>query len=326
MNTVEGYVAPPTDLKNGDAGRQRKLTAAALLDWYASMGCTDVVADFGTDWPAKQNQPPGLEIREALANRQSDRSEPPAGGTQTLLNPSSRTIAGAATTAQSSTVPKPPPKAPPATTPSRSSSRSAPTDATIAAARAAAAAAPDLAALTKTIADFDGCGLKRTAKNVCVYRGAQASRIVVIGEAPGRDEDLQGKPFVGRAGQLLDQMLKAIGLTEDNTHITNVVYWRPPGNRAPTPQEAQTCRPFLEKQLELVDPNVVILMGGSAAKQLFETSDGIMRTRGKWKKVEIGGRQRDAIATLHPAYLLRTPSAKHMAWKDLQAVKKKLSE
>jgi DNA polymerase len=131
------------------------------------------------------------------------------------------------------------------------------------------------------------------------------ARFMLIGEAPGRDEDLEGKPFVGRAGQLLDKMLAAIQLSEQNAHITNIVYWRPPGNRTPTPQEAQVCRPFLERQVELVAPELVVLLGGAAAKHLLEVADGIMRIRGKWREIEIGSVKVRAIATLHPAYLLR---------------------
>ena len=148
---------------------------------------------------------------------------------------------------------------------------------------------------------------------------------MLIGEAPGRDEDLEGKPFVGRAGQLLDKMLAAIGLAEADVHITNIVYWRPPGNRTPTPQEAQVCRPFLERQVELVAPEVVVLLGGAAAKHLLEVAEGIMRIRGTWRDVEIGSARARAMATLHPAYLLRTPAAKRLAWRDLLAIKSALS-
>ena len=142
-----------------------------------------------------------------------------------------------------------------------------------------------------------------------------------IGEAPGRDEDLQGKPFVGRAGQLLDKMLAAIGLTEEDAHITNIVYWRPPGNRTPTPQEAQVCRPFLERQVELVAPDIVLLLGGAAAKHIFDVPEGIMRMRGKFRDVRSAAQAVRALATLHPAYLLRTPAAKRLAWRDLLTVK-----
>ncbi len=171
---------------------------------------------------------------------------------------------------------------------------------------------------------FEGCGLKATAKNLCLYRGADTAPLMIIGEAPGREEDLEGKPFVGRAGQLLDKMLASIGMYETNTHITNIVYWRPPGNRTPTPQEALACRPFLERQVALVRPKVVLALGGAAAKHLFDVADGIMRIRGKWRELNLGGTNVKAMATLHPAYLLRTPAAKNMAWRDLLAVKAEL--
>ncbi len=144
---------------------------------------------------------------------------------------------------------------------------------------------------------------------------------MIIGEAPGRDEDLEGRPFVGRAGQLLDRMLAAIDLDESSVHITNVVYWRPPGNRTPTPQETQICRPFLERQVELVKPDVILLLGGASAKTVLDTTDGIMRVRGKWREAKFGQVNVRALATLHPAYLLRTPAAKRMAWRDLLVLK-----
>jgi DNA polymerase len=194
------------------------------------------------------------------------------------------------------------------------------------AARSAAGQAGSLDELHAALGKFDGCGLKATAKNLCFYRGAAKARLMLIGEAPGRDEDLQGKPFVGRAGQLLDRMLAAIGLSERDAHITNIVYWRPPGNRTPTPQEAQVCRPFLERQVELVEPELVLLLGGAAANHIFGATEGIMRVRGKWREVAIGSRTVRAIATLHPAYLLRTPAAKRLAWRDLLAVKTALSD
>lgn len=189
------------------------------------------------------------------------------------------------------------------------------------AARAASGHAASLEELRAALAGFDGCALKATAKNLCFYRGAAQSRLMLIGEAPGRDEDLQGKPFVGKAGQLLDKMLAAIGLSEADAHITNIVYWRPPGNRTPTPQEAQVCRPFLERQAELVAPDFVLLLGGAAAKEVLGVLDGIMRVRGKWREITLGSCKVRVLATLHPAYLLRTPAAKRLAWRDLLAVK-----
>jgi DNA polymerase len=180
-------------------------------------------------------------------------------------------------------------------------------------ARALARSAESLDHLRELLAAFDGCALKKTAKTLCFARGAANARVMLIGEAPGREEDLSGAPFVGPAGKLLDRMLGAINLSEADTHITNVVYWRPPGNRAPTPQEAQACQPFLERQIELVDPEIIVLLGGAAAKQVLGVEDGVMKLRGKWM-THVGRR---AIVTLHPAYLLRTPIAKRLAWRDL---------
>jgi len=168
---------------------------------------------------------------------------------------------------------------------------------------------------------FDGCGLKATAKNLVLYRGAKKARVMIIGEAPGREEDIAGKPFVGAAGQLLDLMLAAIGLTEADVHIANVVYWRPPGNRNPTPIEAAACAPFLDRQIWLVAPDLLYVLGGVAAKHMFDTDDGITRIRGRWRPLERGGRTMRAMPSLHPAYLLRTPAAKRQAWRDLLALR-----
>lgn len=187
-------------------------------------------------------------------------------------------------------------------------------------AREQAKSAKSLEELEALLKSFDGCALKATAKNTCFYRGSPTAPLAIIGEAPGRDEDIAGKPFVGRAGQLLDKMLASIGLNESDVHITNVVYWRPPGNRTPTPLEAQICRPFLMRQLELLSPKMILVLGGAAAKNMLDVSDGIMRLRGKWHSLKVGDHDIPVMASLHPAYLLRTPAAKRLAWRDLLAV------
>lgn len=187
------------------------------------------------------------------------------------------------------------------------------------------AAAATLAELEALVAGFEGCVLKRTAKNLCFARGSGAARLMLIGEAPGRDEDLQGKPFVGRAGKLLDRMLASIGLAEEHVYITNTVYWRPPGNRTPTPEEIEACAPFLARQIELIEPKVLVLLGGAAAKSILGVSEGIMRLRGKWLTYTCAGRDIPALATLHPAYLLRSPADKRLAWRDMLMVKQALS-
>jgi uracil-DNA glycosylase len=190
--------------------------------------------------------------------------------------------------------------------------------------RSAIGQAPSLAALEALVAAFEGCALKRTAKSLCFARGNPEARIMLIGEAPGRDEDLQGKPFVGRAGQLLDRMLAAIGLAQSQVYITNTIYWRPPGNRTPTPQEVEACAPFLARQIELLSPEMLVLLGGAAAKSILGTSEGIMLLRGKWLTYQCAGRSIATLATLHPAYLLRKPEAKRYAWRDLLMVKEAL--
>jgi uracil-DNA glycosylase len=182
------------------------------------------------------------------------------------------------------------------------------------------AEAVTLAELEAMAGAFEGCALKRTAKSLCFARGREDARLMLIGEAPGREEDLSGKPFVGRAGQLLDRMLAAIGLTEEHVYITNTVYWRPPGNRTPTLAEVEACAPFLARQIELLSPEVIVLLGGAAAKTILGVTEGIMRLRGKW----LSYRDVATLPTLHPAYLLRNPEHKRLAWRDLLMVKERL--
>jgi uracil-DNA glycosylase len=200
-------------------------------------------------------------------------------------------------------------------------SRATPRHAGAPSARGIGGGVSTLLELEAFVANFDGCSLRRTAKSLCFARGSSQARIMLIGEAPGRDEDLQGKPFVGRAGQLLDRMLASIGLSEQQVYITNTVYWRPPGNRTPTPEEIEACAPFLTRQIELLSPSVLVLLGGAAAKTILGVSEGIMRLRGKWLTYPCGGRDLPTLATLHPAYLLRNPAAKRYAWRDLLMLK-----
>jgi len=147
-----------------------------------------------------------------------------------------------------------------------------------------------------------------------------------VGEAPGRDEDIEGLPFVGRSGKLLDRMIAAIGLDRSKAYIANVIPWRPPGNRTPTPQETQICLPFIQRQIELVNPDVLVTLGNPSTQTLLQTREGIMRTRGKWFDYDTGTRTIRAIATFHPAYLLRSPSYKRMSWQDLRAIAKALEQ
>jgi len=188
----------------------------------------------------------------------------------------------------------------------------------------AAAKVSTLEELKEIVSSFEGCNLKRTAKTTVFADGNPAAKIMFIGEAPGRDEDIQGLPFVGRAGQLLDRMLSAISMDRDSAYITNVIPWRPPGNRTPTPQETEICRPFIERHIELVAPEVIVMLGGSSAKTLLKTTNGIMRLRGRWAEVHTPNSKTAAMPTLHPAYLLRQPAHKKLAWQDFLAIRQKL--
>jgi DNA polymerase len=278
-----------------------RLAAGRILAWYEAMGVDSALGAAPVDWLARANAAPGAQFPLVQALSATAAAAAPRGAEASILQ-------------------RPASSPSPTATPARQfPARAAATPASDA--RLDIPRAGSLAELGATLRSFEGCGLKATAKNLCFYRGAEHAPLMIIGEAPGREEDLEGKPFVGRAGQLLDKMLSAIGMSEANVHITNIVYWRPPGNRTPTPQEALACRPFLERQVELVAPKVVLALGGAAAKQLFDVADGIMRIRGKWRDLDMGSHKAQAMATLHPAYLLRTPAAKGMAWRDLLAVK-----
>ena len=187
------------------------------------------------------------------------------------------------------------------------------------------AQAASLEELRRILERFEGCELKRHAKQLVFADGNPEARLMFVGEAPGREEDLEGLPFVGRSGKLLDLMIKAIGLDRTTSYIANIIPWRPPGNRTPTPQESQICLPFILRQIELVDPDVLVCLGGPSSQTLLGFTDGIMKTRGRWLTFNTGTRDIRAIATLHPAYLLRQPLHKRLAWRDFLAIKKALS-
>jgi DNA polymerase len=198
-------------------------------------------------------------------------------------------------------------------------------DAAIATAREAARTAPTLEALRALLDKFDGCALKSTATRLVFADGNPSARVMFVGEAPGRDEDIEGLPFVGRSGKLLDRMIAAIALDRSKAYIANVIPWRPPGNRTPTPQETQICLPFIRRQIELVNPDILVTLGNPSTQTLLGTREGIMRTRGKWFDYDTGTRVIRALPTFHPAYLLRSPSYKRMSWQDLRAIAKALA-
>ena len=262
----------------------------ALLDFYVEAGVDSALDDLPHDRFAEAEQAADLRARQPAPS--------PALGRPPLAGPPVQRIEA---------------KAPPAS----------PEDAAQSA-REQARSAQSLAELEALLARFDGCGLKVTAKNLVFADGNPEGRVMFVGEAPGGDEDRIGKPFVGRSGQLLDRMLAAVGLDRTQVYIANVVPWRPPGNRTPTPQEVAICRPFIEKQIELADPDILVCLGGPSAQTLLNIRDGILKTRGRWFSYQTGRRDIRAFATLHPAYLLRQPLQKRLAWRDFRALKRAL--
>jgi uracil-DNA glycosylase family 4 len=297
----------------------------ALLTWWNDAGVSDALGDTPTDWTADGQTLPAASfvwpIAEAVDKGRQARPAPSA----------ERHIAPGPGSSDRPPEARPPVAralsgAPPSVSPAARPAAAAPPSITERAARDAARTAPTLDSLEVALRQFEGCGLKTTAKNLCFYRGSPTARTLIIGEAPGREEDLEGRPFIGPAGQMLDRMLAAIGLGEADVHITNVVYWRPPGNRTPTPEEVLTCRPFLDRQIELVAPDLIVTLGGPATKAILQVEEGIMRVRGKWREASFGSRMIPVMPTLHPAYLLRTPAAKRQAWRDLLAIKAALAK
>lgn len=220
--------------------------------------------------------------------------------------------------------------------------KAAPVAARAAPAPAPAAAAPAVAGVTaaaqygslqeiaQALEGFDACPLKKTATRLCFADGNPAARVMLVGEAPGREEDIEGRPFVGRSGQLLDRMLAAVGLSraaqdrDSAVFITNVIFWRPPGNRTPTEAETQMCLPFLLRTIELQKPDVIVCLGATPAHRLTGRADGILKLRGKWVTAQLGGRSIPLLPTLHPAYLLRQPAQKRLAWRDLLSLRQML--
>jgi len=198
-------------------------------------------------------------------------------------------------------------------------------EAAIMAAREAARSAKNLEELRALLETFEGCMLRATATRLVFADGNPQARVMFIGEAPGRDEDIAGLPFVGRSGKLLDRMMAAIGLDRTQAYIANVVPWRPPGNRTPTPQETAICLPFIRRQIDLAGADILVCLGQPSTQTLLQTKEGITRTRGRWFKFDTGSREIRALATYHPAFLLRSPLQKRLAWRDFLALKKALA-
>lgn len=200
-----------------------------------------------------------------------------------------------------------------------------PDEAQAARARELAREAKTLEELRAIVDAFDGCNLKLTAKQTVFADGNPEADLMLVGEAPGHDEDIEGRPFVGRSGRLLDRILAAIGIDRSTAYIANVIPWRPPGNRTPTPLETEICRPFIERQIELANPKVLVTLGGPSAKVILHAAEGVLRLRGNWKvHTTSAGTAIPAMPTLHPAYLLRNPAHKKLAWRDFLEVRAKL--
>jgi len=269
---------------------------AALLRWYVEMGADEAIGEVALD-----------RTRPAPSS--------PAQGTDTARAGTPSTLAPAVGRRPTAT-PLPAAGVFSAGAPSAG------------AAAALAAAAPTLDELARAVAAFEGCALRQTATNTVFSDGNPNARLMLIGEAPGGEEDRLGKPFVGRSGQLLDRMLAAIGVERSRAHITNVLYWRPPGNRKPTPAEIAACLPFVHRHIALVRPAVLVLCGGPAASTLLATSEGITKLRGRWFDLVIPGLAEPVktIATYHPSYLLRSPERKRETWRDLLTIQEKLNE
>jgi len=273
----------------------------AALRWLVEAGADEAIADAPVNRfaakPPSPREAVGVRGTAPLPEATSARRAP---ATSTLPQGEGRKIAQSAEAVSLSTAPG--------------------------AARALAASCTTLVELKAAISTFDGCELKRLATNTVFADGNPQGRIMLIGEAPGRDEDAQGLPFVGRAGKLLDRMLAEIGLDRTKVYITNVLPWRPPQNREPSPEEAAICAPFLHRHIELADPQLMILLGAVAVRHVLGISEGIMRARGRWEAYQSAGLNRaiPVMPTLHPAFLLRQPAAKRLAWRDLLAISEKI--
>ena len=263
---------------------QRSEALAALLEWYVEAG-VDLAVD---------------EVPH-------DRFSPPAQAAGSIRMPVRQAIA---------------PRAAAVVQPIRIAAVAP--DEAVGTARQHAASAASLEDLRQLLEGFDGCSLKATANRLVFADGKPGARVMFVGEAPGAEEDREGLPFVGRSGKLLDRMLAAIGMDRTQCYIANIIPWRPPGNRTPTPQETAICLPFIRRQIELANPDILVCLGGPSAQTLLQQRDGILKLRGNWFDYACADRTIRALPTLHPAYLLRQPQQKRLAWRDLLALKSAL--
>ncbi|MGF7178238.1 uracil-DNA glycosylase [Azospirillum doebereinerae] len=272
------------------------------LRWHADIGCDEAIGDTPTDWA-------NLTVRTA-ARAPSAGTAPPTRGPL----PAAPRPAAARPAAMAASTPYANPDQPLGASEAGIS------------ARARAGEARTLAELESALRAFDGCPLKATAMNTVFADGNPEAPVMLIGEAPGEDEDRQGKPFVGVSGRLLDRMLAQIGLDRTQVYIANILPWRPPGNRSPTPAETAACLPFLERHVALVNPKLMVALGGVSAKTLLNRSEGITRLRGQWRDYDSPAGPVPLLPMLHPAYLLRNPIAKREAWRDMLALRQRMDE
>ena len=298
--------------------------AAELLRWYQDIG-VDIALE---EQPVDRFAESAALAAERAAGAAERKPPRPAPGHMPVTSSGGGPAPSPADRAAGRFAGVPPTHAPggPGTAGGGLANAAIPDDKAVESARELAASVETLDALRQAMERFEGCNLRLTAKNTVFADGNPQAKVMLIGEAPGRDEDLQGLPFVGRSGQLLDRMLAAIGLDRSSVYITNVLAWRPPGNRNPTPAETEICRPFIERHIELVDPEVIVFVGAVSAKLMLKTTDGILKLRGKWKTYSVGERQYDAIAMLHPAFLLRQPAQKRSAWQDMLKLQARLEK
>ncbi len=289
----------------------------ALLEFYADAGVDSFPGDEPVDW------------YELTAQRARQRQQDLNSATQVRAEPGSPSALSARPAGTSGTNRREEPGSAqnpvPAARPSANApSAVVPDQAAVDGARDLAASASTLEELRACLEAFEGCNLRQTAKNLVFSDGNPQARLMLVGEAPGREEDQLGKAFVGRSGQLLDRMLAAIGLDRSSAYIANVVPWRPPGNRTPTPQETEICKPFISRQVELVEPDVLVFLGAASAKTMLGVQDGIRKMRGRWMSYHGQSKQFDVMATYHPAYLLRSPLEKRLVWRDFLEIKGRL--
>ena len=319
---------PAPDAPSPDALSQDALAAA--LDFYRHVGVDIAVGEAPRNFFEESETAAArrLEARPASAERVEPHPRRVAAAPPRKGEGEERAASEPSRQAPRETFREPPrrPAPPPLPEASRPLNPALAADAAAVAASAteSAAGARNLDELRAALDAFQGCALKTTATQLVFEDGARDARVHLVGEAPGADEDREGRPFVGRAGQLLDKMLASIGLDRSQVYISNVVPWRPPGNRTPSPLEVAACLPFTRRQIDLVGAEFVICLGAPSMQALLEIKDGILKTRGRWMAYRDGARSIPAMAMLHPAYLLRQPLQKRLAWRDLRALKRAL--